>query len=176
MTKNTLGVVASETPKAPVCYLLPYNPIITHRPLILGVYVSWHVIFQRSNSIPNESTGVKDQVVPYASAKATAELWCQNGAQVTFVSETGGAGHVGTDFALSPTGINWLDDRITGKPLTSGCNETSVSVGGLPFKRGERETKVLEEFGIGDSMLISKIMEQIDAGAPVDSLWSDIKY
>jgi Secretory lipase len=112
--------------------------------------------------------GSKDEIIPYESAKATAEAWCANGGQVTFLTETGGAGHAGTSLSLSQHAVDWLDDRVTGAYLPSGCSAGTINAHGLIFKREGRQTDVITEFGRGDSIIISKMMEQVDTRAQIN--------
>lgn len=78
-----------------------------------------------------------DEIIPYAAAHQTFTLWCANGASVQFVTEAGGAGHLGTADVLVPSAVAWLDLRLSGTPPQTGCFETSVNTTGSPLRRDE---------------------------------------
>jgi len=119
--------------------------------------------------------GQADEIIPYASAKTAAANWCSYGAQIIFVTETGGTGHLGTENALAAGAISWLNDRINGVSLAAGCSQVSISTSGLSFKRGEGYSNVLERFGVGDSKVIARMLDQHKRGVTVDSFWSYLR-
>lgn len=81
--------------------------------------------------------GEGDELTPFASAYQTYLTWCDNGASVQFVSETGGTGHLGTGAVLVPSAVSWLDLRLSGTPPEKACFETSVNTAGFPLRRDE---------------------------------------
>ena len=119
--------------------------------------------------------GKYDEVIPYSSAQAAANAWCANGADVEFVTETGGTGHVGTSYALVGAATAWLDLRLSGTPPAAGCSHVSVFKLGIPLKRAGNGT-ALETFGIGDANIVADMERLHAAGRPVPSLFSYVKW
>ena len=119
--------------------------------------------------------GKSDEVIPYASAQATANAWCANGAGVEFVTETGGTGHVGTSLALVGNATAWLDLRLSGTPPAAGCSNVSFFELGIPLKRAGNNTAI-ETFGIGDANIVADMEWLHAAGQPVPSLFSYAKW
>ncbi|SCZ88788.1 BZ3500_MvSof-1268-A1-R1_Chr2-1g04638 [Microbotryum saponariae] len=76
-----------------------------------------------------------DEVIPYASALTTAQTWCSDGAKITFITEVGGGGHVGTQLLYGPMTIDWLDNSLRGTsaPITS-CSFETQSMTALPVR------------------------------------------
>lgn len=79
---------------------------------------------------------VNDELVPHAPTDATVAKYCAEGAQVTynrdFLSE-----HVTLVVTGAPNALNWLKDRLSGKPAAAGCSTKTVlsslfSPGALP--------------------------------------------
>lgn len=71
---------------------------------------------------------VHDEVIPFAMANHTAELWCNNGANLQFQSFTGlEMGHVSTEVLNSPFVLKFIRDRMNDKPFVKGCQWQSTS-------------------------------------------------
>ncbi|HEY2694670.1 MAG TPA: lipase family protein [Pseudonocardiaceae bacterium] len=79
---------------------------------------------------------VNDELVPHADTDAVVQKYCAAGANVTYrrdiLSE-----HVILAVTGAPDALNWLRDRLTGKPAPSGCSTSTVasslfSPGALP--------------------------------------------
>ncbi|KDE02143.1 hypothetical protein MVLG_07284 [Microbotryum lychnidis-dioicae p1A1 Lamole] len=76
-----------------------------------------------------------DEVIPYASALKTAQTWCSDGAKITFITELGGGGHLGTQISYGPMTIDWLDNSLRSKsPATSTCSFKTQSTAALPVR------------------------------------------
>lgn len=143
LAKNIMGTNATETPKAPVSTQFLRLRTLTN--LHSKIYM-YH--------------GKSDEIIPYASAAETANAWCANGANITFTTEVGGAGHLGTGLAFAQNATDWLDLRLNGTPVPAGCTNTSVIAGGLPLKREESKrssASIISEYGVGDSKWIATI-------------------
>ena len=119
--------------------------------------------------------GKSDEVIPYTSARATANAWCANGADVEFVTETGGTGHIGTAEVLASNATAWLDLRLSGTPPAAGCSNVSFYEQGDPMKRAENTTAI-EVFGVGDAKIIENMEWLHAAGQAVPSLFSYVKW
>lgn len=65
--------------------------------------------------------GTDDPLIPIAVAEQETERRCAEGESVTFVSFEG-VQHAGSEDTVSYT-VNWLNDRMTGKPVTNACSE-----------------------------------------------------
>ncbi|SGY23096.1 BQ5605_C019g08895 [Microbotryum silenes-dioicae] len=76
-----------------------------------------------------------DEVIPYTSALKTAQTWCSDGAKITFITELGGGGHLGTQISYGPMTIDWLDNSLRSKsPATSTCSFKTQSTAALPVR------------------------------------------
>lgn len=66
---------------------------------------------------------VHDEVIPFDMANHTANLWCENGANVQFQQYTGmEMGHVSTEALNTPLVLKFIRDRMDDKPFPSGCH------------------------------------------------------
>ncbi|KOV69492.1 triacylglycerol lipase [Streptomyces sp. AS58] len=73
------------------------------------------------------ATGVHDDLVPHGQARDLAVAWCRKGAAVSYVPvllpDVGRAllNHVTPLLTDQGAAIDWLTDRLSGKPATSNC-------------------------------------------------------
>lgn len=120
--------------------------------------------------------GQSDEVIPYASAQKAAAAWCANGASVEFVTETGGTGHLGTEFAMTQTATDWLALRLNGTPPASGCSTGTYTASGLPLKRdGLGVASPLDLFGRGDEKVIAAVLRRIASGGGSENFWEELR-
>ncbi|MEH0420335.1 alpha/beta fold hydrolase [Streptomyces sp. B21-083] len=73
------------------------------------------------------ATGTSDNLVPHKQARRLAKDWCAKGANVTYVPVilpnvvSPLLNHVTPLLADQGNAVNWLTDRLSGKPATSNC-------------------------------------------------------
>ena len=73
------------------------------------------------------ATGVNDDLVPHAQARTLAVDWCRKGADVTYVPVTlpplgrSLLNHFAPLITDQGDAIDWLTDRLSGKPASSTC-------------------------------------------------------
>ncbi|MFB7289650.1 lipase family protein [Actinacidiphila glaucinigra] len=73
------------------------------------------------------ATGVSDDLVPHAQARALAVDWCRKGADVTYkpvvLPDAGRAlvNHFVPLLADQGAAVSWLTDRLSGRPAASNC-------------------------------------------------------
>ncbi|MEU6813190.1 lipase family protein [Streptomyces sp. NPDC046831] len=73
------------------------------------------------------ATGTSDNLVPHAQSRRLAVDWCRKGADVTYrplpLLDVGSPliNHFGPLLADQGSAVNWLTDRLAGKPATSNC-------------------------------------------------------
>ncbi|KZP15056.1 LIP-domain-containing protein [Athelia psychrophila] len=114
--------------------------------------------------------GVSDEVIPYAAAAKTARAWCNYGASIEFVSETGGTGHVGTAGVLTYNATSWLDLRLDGRKPARGCHRVADAASGSAQKRSVGAA--IERFGVGDGRIVDDMRQRKADGLKVPALWS----
>lgn len=69
--------------------------------------------------------GTADTIVPFAQGNLLYHDWCAQGASVRYAAIPG-AEHVSGFVAGAPAGIQWLADRLAGKPAVAGCHEVGL--------------------------------------------------
>ncbi|KZP03395.1 LIP-domain-containing protein [Athelia psychrophila] len=114
--------------------------------------------------------GVSDEVIPYAAAAKTARAWCNYGASIEFVSETGGTGHVGTAGVLTYNATSWLDLRLDGHKPARGCHRVADAASGSAQKRSVGAA--IERFGVGDGRIVDDMRQRKADGLKIPALWS----
>ena len=78
------------------------------------------------------ATGISDNLVPHAQARRLAADWCAKGADVTYkpvilpnvISPL--LNHFGPLLTDQGSAVNWLTDRLSGKPARSNCGTLSI--------------------------------------------------
>ncbi|WFD01217.1 hypothetical protein MYAM1_003979 [Malassezia yamatoensis] len=108
-----------------------------------------------------------DEVVPFDMAESTANAWCQQGAQVRFLSETGSElAHANTELANLPNVIFFMRDRFKGKSWGANCQYPSTSDPWFdPYVLGQNVADFLQQvldlagnrIGNNDSILNHKV-------------------
>jgi hypothetical protein len=68
---------------------------------------------------------VNDELIPHADVDAVVGKYCSAGANVTYQRDTLSE-HVILAVTGAPDALNWLSDRLNGKPAASGCSTTNV--------------------------------------------------
>jgi hypothetical protein len=69
---------------------------------------------------------VNDELVPHADVDAVVNKYCAAGANVTYQRDVLSE-HVILAVTGAPDALNWLSDRLTGKPAASGCTTNNVA-------------------------------------------------
>ncbi|SCV71849.1 BQ2448_4543 [Microbotryum intermedium] len=115
------------------------GPELLYHPLV-AKYMQKSVMGSAATETPKQPSlfmyhSTSDEVIPYDSALKTAESWCRNGAKISFVTEKGFGGHLGTQLAYASTAYSWLDEQLRGNmaPLTE-CAFTSAIHLALPIR------------------------------------------
>ncbi|KAF7972353.1 hypothetical protein HWV62_18132 [Athelia sp. TMB] len=116
--------------------------------------------------------GAIDEVIPYSIALQTAAFWCTHLANIEFVTETGGTGHVGTLDVLGTNATDWLDLRLSGTPPPLGCSFSSWNASGTLVKRDGEAGRGVARFGRGDENIANDMKQRVQEGRSVPSLWS----
>lgn len=111
--------------------------------------------------------GVKDEVAPYGSAFRTYQNWCDQGADVEFVTYKNDlAAHFTTMVTSVAPAFVWIRDRLEGKPVQRGCSHTyDNSIILNPNYLGRQFTDILQtltglfgdKIGPGDRILKDRI-------------------
>ena len=78
--------------------------------------------------------GTKDTAVPPVMHELYQKQMCAMGANVGRIQLPGEQTHFATPGVSAPLYLDWVKDRINGKPLANGCPNSKVSVRG-PFLR-----------------------------------------
>lgn len=113
---------------------------------------------------------VHDEVVPFDMAIGTADAWCQQGAKIKFLSNTGAEmAHTNTELFNLPNVIFFMRDRFQGKNFGDDCQYPSVSnpewdINVLGSTVSNFLQQVLDliggRIGSGDSILNSKLKQK----------------
>ncbi|MCU1687705.1 MAG: hypothetical protein JWQ81_8444 [Amycolatopsis sp.] len=79
---------------------------------------------------------VNDELVPHADTDQVVAKYCATGGQVTYQRDIFSE-HIALVVTGAPDALNWLSDRLDGKPAASGCGTKTVvsslfSPGALP--------------------------------------------
>ena len=69
---------------------------------------------------------VNDELIPAADTDAVVVKYCAAGANVTYQRDILSE-HVVLAVTGAPDALNWLIDRLTGKPAPSGCGTKTVA-------------------------------------------------
>lgn len=69
---------------------------------------------------------VNDELVPHADVDAVVSGYCAAGANVTYQRDVLSE-HVILAVTGAPDALNWLSDRLAGKPAASGCSTNNVA-------------------------------------------------
>jgi hypothetical protein len=78
------------------------------------------------------ATGISDNLVPHAQARRLAADWCAKGADVTYrpvilpnvISPL--LNHFAPLLTDQGSAVNWLTDRLSGKPARSNCGSLGI--------------------------------------------------
>lgn len=103
------------------------NDIVAAEPVLQKVFAAQRIGTQRPTGPVRVATGVHDDLVPHAQARAMALSWCRLGGQVTYVPvRLPGLGrailnHFAPLLADQGDAISWLTDRLAGKATSSNC-------------------------------------------------------
>ncbi|MEV0898962.1 lipase family protein [Actinoplanes sp. NPDC049802] len=79
------------------------------------------------------ATGVNDDLVPFAQARAMAADWCRLGGDVVYapvsLPEVSSPliNHFGPLLSDQGTAVGWLNDRLAGRPATTNCSAVNGS-------------------------------------------------
>ena len=82
----------------------------------------------KPTGIVRVATGVNDNLVPHAQARTMAADWCQLGGDVVYApvsllkTDSPLLNHFGPLLSDQGTAVDWLSDRMAGKPATSTCS------------------------------------------------------
>ena len=64
-----------------------------------------------------------DEIIPFERANQTANIWCNNGANVLFQDYTSiSMGHVSTEVMNTPFVLKFIRDRMSGVDFVQGCH------------------------------------------------------
>ncbi|WFD06144.1 hypothetical protein MVES1_001486 [Malassezia vespertilionis] len=112
---------------------------------------------------------VYDDVVPYSQAINTAKSWCDQGAKIRFMTNSGvEMGHTNTELFNLPNVVFFLRDRFKGKDWGADCQwVTTLNPYWNPAVLGKSITQVLQQvldlvggrIGPNDKILKSKISD-----------------
>lgn len=71
-----------------------------------------------------------DQIIPYGDAATMVDRWCDQGANIKFVTLEAG-GHISTEIVGFPNAFQFAQDAFAGKLKSSGCQRKSEFGGGI---------------------------------------------
>lgn len=110
------------------------SEVIAREPGIRSVVEAQRIGRLRPTTPVRIATGISDDTVPHAQARQLAVDWCRAGAKVTykpiFLPDLGQKVVLTNHFIpmLTDQGpaLDWLDDRLAGKPATSNCSALPI--------------------------------------------------
>jgi hypothetical protein len=69
---------------------------------------------------------INDELIPVADVDATVDGYCARGTSVTYQRDIA-TEHVELVVTGAPTALDWLSDRLSGKPAATGCHISTTS-------------------------------------------------
>lgn len=110
----------------------PLADIIAAEPRLQAFLATQRIGSLKPGSPVRIATGVKDDIVGHAQARRLAVDWCRKGADVTYkpvdlpnLGDKLLTNHLVPLIVDQGSAISWLTDRLSGKPVTSGCASLS---------------------------------------------------
>lgn len=77
-----------------------------------------------------------DELLPFQDTEALYNQYCKAGASIHFVKDLVG-GHITTAIAGAPGALEWISDRLDGKPADPGCSMRTLVSSFLDFRNLE---------------------------------------